>query len=215
MADYLSRSPVEVAEEDIEERTPYESTSTQTDLLFSLLNNNLIPLKITTAVIRAQAKLQQQATATPSSKPTDEKIKELVPLGIAATNEELIIKQSNENPNKIIPFDMDDLRKLQEEDKTIEEIKKNIKNKKHYFIKDGTLFRKQQPPRPPVPYVPAGRIRGDILKIYHDTPANGAHFGRDKTIRKIQERYYWPTMIADIRNHINSRLPCAQNNYRR
>ncbi|CAF1491938.1 unnamed protein product, partial [Rotaria sordida] len=27
--------------------------------------------------------------------------------------------------------------------------------------------------------------------------------------------YYWPTMIADIRNHINSCLPCAQNNYRR
>ncbi|CAF4400477.1 unnamed protein product, partial [Rotaria magnacalcarata] len=45
---------------------------------------------------------------------------------------------------------------------------------------------------------PEGRIRADILKIYHDTPGNGAHFGRDKTTRKIQERYYWPTMIADI-----------------
>ncbi|CAF3941327.1 unnamed protein product [Rotaria sp. Silwood1] len=62
MADYLSRSPVEIAEEDIEERTQYESTSTQTDLSFSSLNDNLIPLKITTAITRAQAKLQQQAT---------------------------------------------------------------------------------------------------------------------------------------------------------
>ena len=59
------------------------------------------------------------------------------------------------------------------------------------------------------------RIRVDILKIYHDTPGNGAHFGRDKTTRKIQERYYWPTMTADIKNYINSCLPCAQNNYRR
>ncbi|CAF5152080.1 unnamed protein product, partial [Rotaria sp. Silwood1] len=111
--------------------------------------------------------------------------------------------------------DMDDLRKCQEEDKTIQEIRKNIKNKKHYFIEDGILFKKQQLPLPPVPYVPVGRIRADILKIYHDTPANGAHFGRDKTIRKIQGRYYWPTMIADIKNHLNSCLPCAQNNYRR
>ncbi|CAF4819267.1 unnamed protein product, partial [Rotaria sp. Silwood2] len=110
---------------------------------------------------------------------------------------------------------MDDLRKLQDDDKTIHEIKKNIKNKKHYFIEDGILFRKQQLPLSSVPYVPTGRIRADILKIYHDTPANGAHFGRDKTTRKIKERYYWPTMIADIRNHINSCLPCAQNNYRR
>ncbi|CAF3306787.1 unnamed protein product, partial [Rotaria sp. Silwood2] len=215
MADYLSRSPVEVAEEDIEERTQYESTATQTDLSFLSLNNNLTPLKMTTAITRAQAKLQQKAMATPSIKLTDSKIKELIPQGKVATDEELIIKPSDENPNKIIPFDMDDLRKCQEEDKTIQEIKKNIKNKKHYFIEDGILFRKQQPPLPPVPYVPEGRIRADILKIYHDTPANGAHFGRDKTIRKIQERYYWPTMIAEIRNHLNSCLPCTQNNYRR
>ncbi|CAF1500051.1 unnamed protein product, partial [Rotaria sp. Silwood1] len=215
MADYLSRSPVDIAEEDIEERTQYESTSTQTDLSFSSLNDNLIPLKITTAITRAQAKLQQQATATPSIKPTDGKINELISQGKVATDEELIIKPSDENPNKIILFDMDDLRKCQEEDKTIQEIKKNIKNKKHYFIEDGILFKKQQLPLPPVPYVSVGRIRADILKIYHDTPANGAHFGRDKTIRKIQERYYWPTMIADIKNHLNSCLPCAQNNYRR
>ncbi|CAF4349571.1 unnamed protein product [Rotaria sp. Silwood2] len=215
MADYLSRSPVEVAEEDIEERTQYESTATQTDLSLLSLNNNLTPLKMTTAITRAQAKLQQQAKATPSIKLTDKKLNELIPQGKVATDEELIIKPSDENSNKIIPFDMDDLRKLQEEDKTIQEIKKNTKNKKHYFIEDGILFRKQQLPLPPVPYVPAGQIRADILKIYHDTPANGAHFGRDKTTRKIQERYYWPTMIADIRNHLNSCLPCAQNNYRR
>ncbi|CAF4144792.1 unnamed protein product [Rotaria sp. Silwood1] len=59
MADYLSRSPAEIAEEDIEERTQYESASTQTDLSFSSSNKNLIPLKITTAITRAQAKLQQ------------------------------------------------------------------------------------------------------------------------------------------------------------
>ncbi|CAF4276259.1 unnamed protein product, partial [Rotaria magnacalcarata] len=67
----------------------------------------------------------------------------------------------DENPNKIIPFDMNDLRQWQEKDDIVQDIKKNIR----------------------IPFVPAGRIRADILKIYHDTPGNGAHFGRDKTTR--------------------------------
>ncbi|CAF4754838.1 unnamed protein product, partial [Rotaria socialis] len=121
----------------------------------------------------------------------------------------------DENPNKIIPFDMNDLRQWQEKDKIVQDIKKNIRSKKNYFIENGILFRKQQLPLASVPFVPAGRIRVDILKNYHDAPGNGAHFGRDKTTRKIQERYYWPTMITDIRNHLNSCLPCAQNNHRR
>ncbi|CAF4965157.1 unnamed protein product, partial [Rotaria socialis] len=78
MADYLSRSPVELAEEDIDERIQYESKFTQTDLSLSSSNNS-IPLKITTAITRAQAKLQQQITATPSNTTTDEKTKELIP----------------------------------------------------------------------------------------------------------------------------------------
>ncbi|CAF4223468.1 unnamed protein product [Rotaria magnacalcarata] len=65
---------------------------------------------------------------------------------------------------------------------------------------------------PPVPVIPKGRIRSDIIKMYHDTPANGAHFGRNKTIQKIQQRYFWPNMISDIRHYVKSCLPCLQNN---
>ncbi|CAF2259569.1 unnamed protein product, partial [Rotaria magnacalcarata] len=53
-ADYLSRSPVELAEEDIDERIQYESKFTQTDLPSPPLDK-LSPLKITTAITRAQA----------------------------------------------------------------------------------------------------------------------------------------------------------------
>ncbi|CAF3091095.1 unnamed protein product, partial [Rotaria socialis] len=73
MADYLSRSPVELAEEDIDERIQYESKFTQTDDLSLSTSNNLTPLKITTAITRAQAKLHQQVTATPSNTTTDGK----------------------------------------------------------------------------------------------------------------------------------------------
>ncbi len=210
MADYLSRSPVETAEEENDDKINYESKSTQTEKLLPSKINNLIPPKITTAVTRAQAKRQQLMAS--SSISTNDKTNELIPQGKGVTNKE---PTSGDNSNRIIPFDMDDLKKCQDEDETVQEIIKNIKNEKNVSIENGILFRKQQPPLSSVPFVPAGRLRADILKIYHDTPGNGAHFGRDKTIRKIQERYYWPTMVADIRNYVNSCLPCAQNNYRR
>ena len=89
---------------------------------------------------------------------------------------------------------------------------RNISDFDDYFIYDGMLMKRLSPP---VPFVPKGRIRSDIIKIYHDTPANGAHFGRDKTIKKIQQRYFWPDMISNIRNHIGSCLPCLQNNHMR
>ncbi|CAM4982494.1 unnamed protein product [Rotaria socialis] len=127
MADYLSRSPVELAEEDIDERIQYESKFTQTDDLSLSTSNNLTPLKITTAITRAQAKLQQQVTATPSNTTTDGKINELIPQGKAAIDKESMSDPVDENPNKIIPFDMDDLRKCQEEDKVVQEIKKNLR----------------------------------------------------------------------------------------
>jgi hypothetical protein len=211
MADYLSRSPVEVAEEENDDKIIYESKSIQTDESVPSKISSRTPPQITTAVTRAQAK-RQQPMATSSPTPIDEKTNELIPQGKGVTNKESIL---DDNPNRIIPFNMDDLKRCQDENKVVQEIIKNIGNKKNYFIEHGILFRRQQPPLSSVPFVPTGRLRSDILKIYHDTPGNGAHFGRDKTIRKIQERYYWPSMIIDIKNHIHSCLPCAQNNHRR
>ncbi|CAF4733344.1 unnamed protein product, partial [Rotaria sp. Silwood2] len=63
-----------------------------------------------------------------------------------------------------------------------------------------------------VPYVPQGDLRRIILQIYHDTAANGAHFGRDKTIHKIKQRYFWSSMYKDINNYIKSCILCAQFN---
>ena len=31
----------------------------------------------------------------------------------------------------------------------------------------------------------------DILRAFHDSPVSGGHFGRDKTLSKLAERYYW------------------------
>ena len=215
MADYLSRAPVEEAEEEIDERINYASKSTQTSTWPTTTTNKSTTPKITTAITRAQAKLQQQqATAKQTTTTINDEVNELIPEGKGVIDKP-VTSLPGDNPNRIIPFDMEDLKKLQEEAETVQNMKKNIRQHKQYVVEDGILLRKQQSPLPSVPFVPVGRIRADILKIYHDTPGNGAHFGRDKTTRKIQERYYWPTMIADIKNHLNSCLPCAQNNHRR
>ncbi|CAF1390000.1 unnamed protein product [Rotaria sordida] len=98
--------------------------------------------------------------------------------------------------NRIIPFTYEQLRELQHQDEQTK-----------YMMMTKSL--------PQVPFVPKGRIRPDIIKIYHDTPANGAHFCRDRAIHEIQQRYFWPNMVADIQNHIKSCIPCLQNNHTR
>ena len=88
----------------------------------------------------------------------------------------------------------------------------NIGDYKKYFVQDNMLMRRGHPS---VPFVPKGEIRLNIMKIYHDSPGNGAHFGRDRTETKIKQRYFWPSMYQDIKNHVQSCIPCAQHNPRR
>jgi hypothetical protein len=114
--------------------------------------------------------------------------------------------------NRIISFTLDQLKEAQQNDQTISEIVKNIDDHRNFIIIDDMLMYRSNPP---VPYVPEGNIRIHIMKIYHDSPANGAHFGRDKTLHKIKQRYFWPSMTKDITNHVKTCLPCAKVNPRR
>ncbi|CAF1026171.1 unnamed protein product [Didymodactylos carnosus] len=116
-------------------------------------------------------------------------------------------------PNNVLPFklqtdasDEDDLRQQQQKDRDVQQIIQNIKAKNYnpkYFVENDLLMRRKNP-LPPDPYVPKSRIRSDTIKIYHDTPANGAHFGRDKLTKKNQHRYFWPTMTLKISQIISN-----------
>ena len=48
----------------------------------------------------------------------------------------------------------------------------------------------------------------NILKAFHDNPNFGGHFGRDKTLSKISERYYWKRMKNDVHQYVKACQKC-------
>ena len=210
MADYLSRSPVDDAFNDEDDYVPTKSQSTQTDERSSTA-------LVTSVVTRAKGKKQHQDERNESlddirsceKQPSERNVVQRSDHSCAAENR---LENDHMTDNQIVPFTYEKLKELQHEDDQVKRIMANIEEYDDYFMQDGMLMKKSSPP---VPFVPRGRIRADIIKIYHDTPANGAHFGRDKTIEKIQRRYFWPKMGFDIRNHLKTCLSCLQNNHQR
>ncbi|RLU25236.1 hypothetical protein DMN91_003329 [Ooceraea biroi] len=55
--------------------------------------------------------------------------------------------------------------------------------------------------------VPCGRI-AEILEEAHDSPA-GEHFGVNKTLAKIRQRYYWATCKSDVEDWCASCKVCV------
>ncbi|CAF2249663.1 unnamed protein product [Rotaria magnacalcarata] len=209
IANYLSRSPVDNGSNDEDDYIPTKSASTQTD--------DYMKTKIVAPVITRNYAKQQVAERSDLHS-----VDRTCEMDIKKRNVDMDVVQScgtqynqfhtpvvSNEMQQIIPFTWEQLKEAQHQDEEITNIITNIRNHKKYFIKDNMLMKKMSPP---IPVIPKGRIRSDIIKIYHDTPANGAHFGRDQTINKIQQRYFWPGMISDIRNFIKSCLLCSQNN---
>jgi transposase InsO family protein len=199
MPDYLSRSPVDNAEEDPDETILTASKSTQTESE-SIQRHSYIVTAVQTRSAKLKNSITNNSTDTTKS--------------IADSQTSISHNKPNSliEENRIIPFSIEQLIETQKNDDYVKNIINNIKKHKQYIIKNDLLLRRFNRP---VPYVPQGPLRTTIIKIYHDTAANGAHFGRDKTIHKIKQRYFWHSMYKDIDNHIKSCLLCAQYNPRR
>ena len=52
-------------------------------------------------------------------------------------------------------------------------------------------------------------IAARITQAMHDDPMQ-AHFGFAKTIAKMQERFWWPSMAHDVRNHVRTCERCQK-----
>jgi hypothetical protein len=54
-----------------------------------------------------------------------------------------------------------------------------------------------------------GKLRRDVLKIFHDTP-EGGHLGADKTWERCRREIYWPGMYSDIQGYCRNCPVCQQ-----
>ena len=45
-----------------------------------------------------------------------------------------------------------------------------------------------------------------ILEACHEDRTGGCHFGRDKTLQKIAQRYYWKGICNDTENWVSTRV---------
>lgn len=138
-----------------------------------------------------------------------------------AINNIRIVNESNSNNNPIC-IDLHNIKIQQTNDNFCSEIIKalkdkkvstNIKRKSRQFIliNETLYYKKYAPPKShhPTLVIPKTLIN-EILKSYHDSPTGG-HTGISRTIHKIQNKYYWPTLNKDTTDYIKSCEECQLN----
>ena len=113
---------------------------------------------------------------------------------------------------------------MQEDDTTLEEIRKAAGGEASsagmgFFQRDGLLYRQWTPPNRkdemaieqldiPVNY------RKTILDLAHQIPMAG-HMGKDKTARRILQRFYWPTVFKDVAEYCRSCETCQKSSHKK
>lgn len=200
MPDYLSRSPVDSATEDSDDVTS-STVSPICTMPLSLPSINLVTTRSRTRHL-AQQKISE------SSPPSTNSSESAQFLSDTPTT-----TSTHDSPSHFTG-DLGVLQHAQTADSTLKTIIDNINDARFsrtFSIMNGLLLFTGRKGKS-VPCVPQGKIRHDIMQLYHDTAANGAHFGRDKTLRKIRDRYYWQSMNKDISAYVRSCVLCAQNN---
>jgi hypothetical protein len=74
-------------------------------------------------------------------------------------------------------------------------------NKMNFTESDGILYNADK-------IVVPVRLQKEILELCHND-ATAGHFGVEKTVERIKQRFYWPGIHKDVQNWINDCLPCV------
>ena len=56
--------------------------------------------------------------------------------------------------------------------------------------------------------IPPGQPREELLRLVHENPRDGGHFGAVKGAAKLQQRWWWPGMVADLRHWVSTCRLC-------
>ena len=125
-------------------------------------------------------------------------------------------KEKNTNPLDYHSIGMNTLKTSQKRDPEIKEIIDDLKSDKPrtdsgYFIEDGLLYHldkgtKTRPHTRKQLVIPTS-FRKMILGDAHDGYLGG-HLGIEKTTDKILKSYFWPNMIKDIMNYVQTCETC-------
>ena len=75
-----------------------------------------------------------------------------------------------------------------------------------FVVREGVLFHKHKHTL----YIPSGTLRRRLLAEAHDAPTAG-HLGRDKTLGRLRESFYWPLMDEMVREYVRTCPDCQRN----
>jgi len=102
------------------------------------------------------------------------------------------------------------IKKAQEGDKkvvkAVEELKKagvKMLRDEEWEIEDGIVLKEGRI------YVPEGELRGEVIRLHHDTPVGG-HGGRWKTTELVTRNYWWPGITKEVGKYVDRCDACQR-----
>ena len=117
------------------------------------------------------------------------------------------------------------IRTLQQEDPTLEHARQIAEGECSaiagwkFFKRDGLLYRRYHKPGNSDTSTGVEQLvlpttcRQPVMQLAHDIPMAG-HLGRRKTAERILQRFYWPGIYRDVRDHCRSCEKCQKSSPR-
>ena len=79
-----------------------------------------------------------------------------------------------------------------------------------FFLQNDILVKKNfSPLRDNYLLVVPSALRPEVLQALHDDPTAG-HLGFSRTLARIQEKYYWPRLSADVAHYVRTCRDCQR-----
>lgn len=80
---------------------------------------------------------------------------------------------------------------------------------RHCIIDNGVIWHRHGTSQAVRILVPL-TLRPLLLKLFHDNPLSGGHFGPAKTLLRLSETFFWPSMSVDSDKHVSECAECAR-----
>ena len=135
-------------------------------------------------------------------------------------NSKYTATRSEETPKNPLEMSSQQFIALQKADATLEHVRKAARGHPStagvgFFERDGFICRRWIPPGKADDDTAIEQLvlpvecRQEVLKIAHAIPIAG-HLGKEKTARRVLQRFYWPTLYRDVAKFCQSCTACQK-----